>query len=515
MNLVNRAGREETPGIREDELAARAYRLYDSFYEATREYRDKCRQNEAFWRANHWQTMPRRDEEEPRPVTPVLFSTLEAVLADIMDHYPTAVLLGETPVDDAAAERLTQLVRYVLARGRYRRVYRRKCRDALMKGTSVQEVFWDPAAQNGLGDVAVRDWDIKQFVWDPKFENFQDGRACFKFSHYPREWYTARYPRQAEMIMSDRHRREGDWGAATRMHEEDIMLLEYWWREEGYARVHMAKLAGGVVLEDSRLARPMGMYAHGKYPFVMESLYPMSGQPVGIGFVDVLGNLQQYADQLDQIILKNTLMSGQLKLLVNRAADLDEEALLDGRAEVVRGARIDEGAVRWMQAAPLSPYVVGHQMEKVRAVKEESGQNLFNRGETSGGVTAATAILALQEGGNKRSRMLVEQMYDGFEELVRMLCAVIIENYSEARVFRAGGEDGALLEACFDGLESGFDVRVEVEKQTPYSTLYQNELAMQLMQSGVLTSGEALELMQFEGRDKVIGHVRRRYEEVR
>lgn len=501
----------------QEAFAAKAYELFDEFYEATRPYRDKCMDNEQFWRTNHWHDKRPRETGEPQPVTPVMFSTLESVLADIMDHYPDAVLLGEEPHDDSTAECLTQLVRFVLKRRNYRKLYRNKCRSALMKGTSVQEVYWDANLLGGLGDVAVREWDIVNFVWDPKFEDIQQGRAVFKMGYYPLAWFEARYPEQAPFMRAERYRRTPDKPFVRDDKNEDILLLEYWWREylplEQRCRVHMCKLAGGLLLEDSRIARPEGMYAHGMYPFIVEPLYPLSGQPVGLGLIDVLKNLQVYADQLDQIILKNALLSGRMKLLVNRGADLDEEALCDMDAELVRGGRIDESAVRWMQTAPLGGYLLSYQQSKLQAIKEESGQNLFNRGETGGGITAASAIVAMQEAGSKRSRVLIDQLFDSYELMVRMMVSVIQENYTEARVFRIHGEGDRQFVYGGDNDPIDFDVSIQVEKQTPYSKLYQNELALQLLGAGVIQPSDALEMMSFEGRERILVRVLEREEE--
>lgn len=126
-------------------------------------------------------------------------------------------------------------------------------------------------------------------------------------------------------------------------------------------------------------------------------------------------------------------------MLVSRSAEVEEDALLDWNREVVRASRIDENSLRWMQPAPLNPYVVTHYDRKLDAIKEESGQTMFARGETGKGVTAATSILALQEAGNKRSRLIIEQMYDGFEQLVRMVIDVIGECYDEEPVFPYSG----------------------------------------------------------------------------
>ena len=127
-------------------------------------------------------------------------------------------------------------------------------------------------------------------------------------------------------------------------------------------------------------------------------------------------------------------------------------------------------------------------------------RNAFTRGETMGGVAAASGILALQEAGNKRTRLLVDQFYDGFEQLVRMVVELIAENYSEVRYVRVLGERGHMvpfsasrlrllpghdLDGRLNHVE--FDVQVHAQKQNPYRTTYVNELVSQLAQSNILT----------------------------
>lgn len=505
----------------DEDFIAHAYSLFDEFYEGTRLFRAKCRENEEFWRANHWNGVARREQDEPRPVTPVLFSTLESILSDMMDSYPEPVLLGEEPGDDALAGSLSDVIKYILKRRNYRATYRSKCRAALKKGASVQEVFWDRDLYGGLGDINLRHWDVENFLYDPKCPSIQDGRACFKFAFYDMAWLKVHYPQAVGLVKTDGYRRDGMPGDTVR-DEDDVMVMEYWYKtwHEGQSRVHMALLCGRVLLEKSEDTRPGGMYAHGMYPFLLEPLYPLDGQPVGLGIIDIYKNLQSYADKLDQIILKNALMAGKVKLLVNRGAELDEDALSDWSKEIVRGSRIDDSSLRWFQPAPLSPHVLQHFYGKIQSIKDESGQTQFNRGEGGQGVTAASAIMALQEAGNKRSRMLIEQMYDGFEQMVRMMIALIAENYTEERTFRIIGEEGeyttvlsgAMLQK--GGGESSrdieFDVSVQVQKSTPYNTLYRNELALQLLGAGVLQPQEALSMMSFEGKDRVVEQVRSR-----
>jgi hypothetical protein len=516
------------------EFIGNAYSLFDEFYTALTPFRKKCISNEEFWKSNHWYEVAKKEPDEPRPVTPVLFSTLESLLADIMDNYPKAHIFSEEAKDERVAQGLEKVIGNILKKRNYRSTYREKVRQALKKGVSVQEVFWDVALSGGIGDINIRSWDIKSFLFDPTCENIQEGRAIFKFGFYHKNWFDKNFPGAFLKMKEDGYTKEG-YSDMPRNHNDEYMVMEYWYKtydDEEKDIVHMAKLAGGILLERSEKTNPEGMYNHGMYPFIVEPLYKMEGLPIGFGMIDVFKNLQQYADKLDQIILKNTLMSGKLKMLINKNADVDEEAMLDWSKEVVTAGRIDDGAVRWFQAAPLNPYVLAHMNGKLDAIKEESGQSQFVRGETNKGVTAASAILALQNAGSKRSRMIIDQMYDGFTSLIRMIVDLIKENYTESRIFRMDSKEGTydmpfsadLLKYQFDeNLKTpiivdgqkkekymDFEITIEVEKNTPYQTLYLNELAMNLLAAKIIDQNEALLMMTFDGKDKIVNMIAKR-----
>ncbi|MDL2225303.1 hypothetical protein LJC20_03725 [Eubacteriales bacterium OttesenSCG-928-M02] len=491
-----------------EEFTKKAYGLFDDFYSRTADMRRKWEENEEIYRTNHWRNRLEHPEE-PQPVNPVLFSTIESMLADIMDSYPEAVILAEEEGDDGVSATLNEVVKFILKRRHYRSTFRKKVRQALIKGTSVQEVFWDTGLYGGLGDVNIRAWDIKHFLFDPSCEEIQDGRAVFKYGFFTREWVEGQYPFTKGALKEDNYSPYDGNG-------DEVMVMEYWYKEmtDGVEQVHLAIFCGRMLLYDSKQERPEGMYAHGKYPFIVEALFPLEGAPIGLSIVDILKNLQGYADKLDQIILKNALMSGKMRMLVNRNAEVEEDALADWNKEIVHANRIDDSSLRWMQPAPLNPYVVAHYNQKIEAIKEESGQTMFSRGEAGRGVTAATSILALQEAGNKRSRLIIEQLFDGFEGLVKMVIDTIAENYDEARYFRIRGEgrdETVMLSSQMLTRDYGdgmgyieFDVSLEVQKQSPYRTAYQNELALQLLGAGIVTHAECLSMMTFPGKERIL-----------
>ena len=529
------APRAPGPG---DEYLRYAYDLFAQFDQGTRATRDKCRRNEAMWRGDHWDGMPPSGQAgDPRPVTPVLFSTVENLLSDLMDHYPEALLLGQEVGDDAVAEKMSAVVSYILLRRGFKSTYRDKCRQALKMGTSVLEVFWDESLYGGAGDVNIRRVDIRDFYWDPNAPDLQQGRACFKTSWKPLSYFKQRYPDKWQGIQTDwAGYAKADYdGLDPRDHAGDVLLLEHWYRvwdarKKRYV-VHMGQMAGGVLLfwsEQDKALAAGGMYEHGMYPFIMEPLYPKEGEPTGMGVIDVFGDMQRYVDKLDQLMIRNILMSAQPKMLVNRNAELDPAALADWESAFIEGSRIDEGAVRWFQPQPLSPYTGQVQAQKIDRLERDSGQSAFNRGDVTGGVTAASGIIALQEAGNKRSRLLIDQLYDGFEKMVRMMIDLICENYTEARYIRINGQDAE--PDAFARFNPGevrimgghaswrdnalpyieFDIQVHAQRETAATTAYLNELAAQMVAGGQLMPDEALSIMQFKEKKKVLGLVRKR-----
>ena len=107
----------------------------------------------------------------------------------------------------------------------------------------------------------------------------------FKFGFFTKNYFEMYYPGVWERMKTTPYTRENFLPYEKR---EEEMIIEYWYKtrtEDGHTRCHMAKLAGGLILEKSEDTRPQGMYAHGLYPFLVEPLYRLDGLPIGLGSV--------------------------------------------------------------------------------------------------------------------------------------------------------------------------------------------------------------------------------------
>ena len=274
-----------------------------------------------------------------------------------------------------------------------------------------------------------------------------------------------------------------------------------------------------------------GLYAHGKYPFVFDPLFPVEGSPCGYGFVDLCANNQTAIDLMRTAFVKNALVGATPRYFERVDGSVNEEEFLDlGRPLVHVSGNLGEDSLRQIGFAGLPGAYLAVLESTIRELRETSGNTETSTGTVHAGVTAASAIAALQEASSKGSRDSARASYRAFAEIVELCIELIREFYTLPRQFRITGSFGedyvsfsniALQPRplpAVGGLELGlsapvFDVKVAAQRRSAYSRLSQNELAMELYRLGLFEQGretqalQCLELMDFDGKDALIGRL--------
>lgn len=469
-------------------------------------------------------TQSRRKDKKTAQLQ-TLKSTFNNCVADQMDNMPEALMIPETKEMSQVAEDLTDIVRFVLDKNNYESLHRRRIEDCFCTGTAVTQIAWDDSMDNGNGNVAIFRWPIENFLWDPMADNIQDARAVFKVSWHPKSWFEQHYPDKVDDMGSD-DSVYGELGlpeAQKNMHvgedEERILMVEYWYRlydaKKKRYTINVAYMAGSVLLESYK-----DVYKHGMYPFVLDVYTPIEGLPVGEGliqeFVPMMRYVNRYADYIDM----NLRMSSKGRLLVNRNAGIDKDALLDWETDVVEGDRIDASALQWMQTQPFTGAVTQQMMQLQTDIKQDSGQNQFSRGETAGGVTAASAISALQEAGGKITRLRTNVFNQGFQSIVEQIVWLISQFYDNKRTVLVTGRTPSEGERDINASPSRlfgkaknanpcYTVQVQVQRRNPLRQQAQNELFMQAYsmaaQAGASFPLSVLfELLHVDGKEKIL-----------
>lgn len=507
---------------KELELGKALYALFCNFKNSYREEWERMKRNETLYHAKHWEVMETPgDKNAPKPVTPIIFSTIENVKADLMNKIPAGTIKPENSKDQDLARALTKVCQQDLEANDWEYEYYLLTDDLLKYGWNVMETGFDPYAMQGKGCAYIRRVAPFSFMCDPVSENPQDGRACFKFAKRTREWFRQHYPEKFDTLeydptIDETYRPDTDirgYSPVTEVQEIVECWVKCYDRDRKRTSVHMITFAGEMILEHSCKMKPGGYYAHGEYPFIVTPLYPVSGTPWGLGIPDMHEASQIYSDKLDQILLKNAYLSSHNKLLVTDASGFDAEDLSDWTKDVHQGESLN--GVTWFSTPPLPSYLLSYLMEMRAAIKTESGANDQARGQTSGGVTAASAINALQVMATKRSTMHAQGFHSKFKMAYRMLLDVEREFAQSDRevVFMSHGRQVSMLVTPEDFKRIGDDgkpieyhIVIETSDVTQYTKLSNNELALQLgtMYRDTIDPIAVLYLMDFPDKDIVI-----------
>lgn len=530
----------QRPRIGAEEVR-RAADILRRYHAGKRQLEQRIIDNEQFWKLRHWQQMEKTGQggnpADPQPTSGWLVNCILSKHADAMDCYPEPTVLPREPGDREEAGKLTRILPVILKKNGFKRTYSSAWWYKLKSGCAVYGVFWDAAKLNGLGDISIRRMDLLNLFWEPGVTDIQDSPHFFSTELQDREALEERYPQAKGK--ADR----GGWTLSRYLYDDAVdtsgkVLVVDWYyhtRENGRRVLQYCKFVGDTVLyatENDPDMRDRGWYDHGRYPFVFDVLFPEEGTPAGYGYVDLCKSPQKQIDLMNQAILKNTLASATPRFFVRSDGAVNENEYADWtRPFVHTNGNLGSDSIAPIQTAGLDSVYVAILQSKIAEMKETAGNRDVANGGTAGGVTAATAIAALQEAGGKLSRNMIDDGYEAFSDVVTLCIELIRQFYSLPRQFRLlgvmGQEEfvsydsrGLQPQAVDDGVVSGyrvpeFDLEVSAQDENPYKTMEYNQLALQLFQMGFFRADMAdqalrcLELMDFKNKDRLMSSILR------
>ena len=496
--------------------------------------------NELWFRMGHWKNYRNpMMTGKPQPSSGWLFNSIANKHADAMDNYPEPMVLPRAADDQETAQTLSSVLPVVLEQADYEQVYSDSWWRKLKQGTGVTGIFWDPEKRGGAGDIAIRSVNLLMLYWEPGVEDIQSSPDFFSLSMEDTARLTAQYPQleghTAGVLDVPRYIHEEGLDTGTK----SVVVDWYYKRPDQNGRMvlHYCKFCNGVVLyatqNDPRWAQ-RGLYDHGQYPFVFDPLFVEEDSPAGFGYIDVMKDCQTAIDKMNHAMDENVLLAAKQRYVLSDTAGVNEEELADLSRDIVHVAgRLGEDSFRPLQTAGLQGNSLSYRNSRIDELKEISGNRDMTQGGTTGGVTAASAIAALQESGSKLSRDMLKSAYRAFARECYLILELMRQFYDEQRVFRivgAGGETEFLPfsaqalrpqpRQAVGGVELGsrepiFDIVVNAAKKSTFSRLSQNETAKECYQLGFFDPRNAdaalaaLEMMDFEGIEKVRQRVRR------
>lgn len=471
--------------------------------------------------------------------------------ADAIESYPTPNLLPREAGDRAEATMLSAIVPVILEQNGFEGTYDKSMWAKMKFGTGCYKVVWDKNKLNGLGDIRVDKVSLLNIYWEPGVEDIQKSRYIFQTELVDKDILRQKYPE-----LEGRLKGQGFINAkflyddTVNTTDKATVIEVYYHAYQGSRKVlHYCKYVEDFVIYASEnevqpvtddmgnvIAEPMaktGLYNHGEYPYVFDPLFPIEGSPCGYGFIDLGLNPQIAIDLMNTAFVKNAVVGSLPRYLSNNdEATINEKELLDTSKPVVHiKGSIDEQSLRLIPHNSLDGNYLNLLDRYVQEMRETTGNTETSTGNISSGVTAASAIAALQEAAGKGSRDCIQASYRAYASIVKLCIELIRQFYTLDRKFRIIGENGAeefiaysnknlMQQQMGVGGEIGyrkpeFDIKVYPQKRTAYNKVANNEMAIQFFQLGFFNpqlADQALlcvEMMDFEGKEDILRKIAR------
>ena len=439
-----------------------------------------------------------------------------------MDNIPSCSVLPREEKDINSAEQLNRIMPALLERCGFEGVYSDCWYDKLKGGTACYGVFWNPRLDFGLGNVDIHRIDLLNLFWEPGVTNLEMSENVFLVELVSNDILKEQYPQLEESLSaapSEVSRYIYDDTVDTS--EKTAVVDWYYKRKKGTKTLlHYAKFACGTLLyssENDEKYKDRGYYDHGRYPFVLDVFYPVKGSPCGFGIIDAMKNTQADIDALSKSITDNAKMASRRRFFTRSDGSVNEKEFADWTTPFVHysGSGDPSSAVSPIDIPNLSGNYIAILQNKIDELKETSGNRDFSQGATSGGVTAASAIAALQEAGSKTTRDMLSASYRAFEKICTLVIELVRQFYTIPRCFRITGERGEFEFLSAGSVEApAYDLRIRANKKSPFSRAASNELAMSLYNMGMFTEEKkdeailCISLMDFDGKDEVLARLR-------
>jgi hypothetical protein len=314
------------------------------------------------------------------------------------------------------------------------------------------------------------------------------------------------------------------------------LVVDWYYKKSNGTKnvLHYCKYIGEIILYSSENeGLEEGYYHHGEYPFTMEPLYPVEGSPFGYGLIDTAESTQNQIDILNKAIIDNAAEGSRPRYLKADDSTINEEELNDPTKRIVHcEGRVDEEHLRPIVTSDLPGNYISYLNNLVDQIKYCTANQDVNNGVAPSGVTAASALAALQETSGKNPRQANRVFHRGFKHSVYQVIGLMRQFFVVPQQFRVPKEDGTMEYISytnknlvpqpqnFAGQENGFrvpefDIEVTIEKANPYKKMEHNELILQLNNLGVFAPQNVdnalaiLNHMDFDGKEKVIETVQK------
>jgi hypothetical protein len=414
-----------------------------------------------YWRGNQ---NPVENEDDPASVTNVIHPVIESQVADLVDDPKDFIVTGTEPSDEVWAKYAQHVCKWIWEQNVMEVKQDHFERTRMKYGTAVWKTYYDPLGNRGAGKICIDVLTPEKFYCDPKITDPQlvdMADFCGQVDDVSIKYLIRRFGPRARYV---RPRMKGIQGITNifigdkaadmrSVVSNSATLIEHWSRDED-DKVRVVYKADDVILWDSSWSKKRqqkegrayhnpdeGFYQHGHYPFVVVPCYRRDGQLWGMGDVELLIPTQDMINDFDDQIRMNARLMGNIQIVVGLASGINPSKWTNKTG--LRVPARDVNAWKIVQPAAMPAYISERREIGKREAETISGRTDVVEGRKPAGIKAASAIIALQEAGNRRvnHKKLMTQV--GLSQVFLIAFEHYREFFTETMAMRISGATAA------------------------------------------------------------------------
>lgn len=486
-----------TPTEKERKLVEWVYSKFKQAYVAKAPLMDKWKEYMSAYKGTYFQNKNLPDYKS-NEISNHVFSTIETIRPIMTDNNPKFLAVPSTPAGMEFSADVQTALDYEWDREKMPLKLPAQLIPMLVYGNAVWFVQWD-GKDGEYGNISIKPVDPFNIFPDPLAESIDNSEFLVYATYRNANQIKQQFPEKASAIEGSRitmselvaERDNNDTQDANQ-----VLILEMWCRDwvtmdetvEGKKQLKYPKGRVitclpelGILLSDKK-----NPYKDGKFPFVLMKNYDIPFEFWGVGEVEQIMSPQHYVNELTNQIIDNAKNTANMQWIIDKNSGIGQGKLTNRPGLVIRKT---PGSEVRRDTPPAMPNYVREQIEVLKKdIQDISGVFDSLKGEQQGSVTAASAILALQEASQARIRLKIKLMEASLSELAQIVYSRMQQFWKLDRWVRITDVEGnpSFREIGAQVLSNDYDLKVMAGSTMPVNRNAMLDLMIRLAQ----TNGE-------------------------
>ena len=428
-------------------------------------------------------------------ISNIVFSTVEAIRPVMTDNDPKFIAMPRTPQGAEFSHDVQMALDFEWERERMSTKLPAQLIPMLVYGTAIWFCQWD-GHEGEYGEIKLKAVDPFNVFPDPLAEDVDTCEylvyATYKNANQLKQIFKdkASAIEGSRITMSElvANRDEND-----AKEENQVLVLEMWCRdwttmdelEDGTKALRYPKGRVitclpdlGIVLSDKQ-----NPYKDGKFPFVLMKNYDVPFKFWGNGEVEQILSPQKYINDLTNQIIDNAKSTANIQWIIDKNSGIGQGKLTNRPGLVIRK---NPGTEVRRDTPPAMPSYVREQIEVLKTdIQDISGVFDALKGERQSGITAGSAIMALQEASQARIRLKIKLMEQSLTHLANMVYSRMQQFWKLDRWVRITDVEGnpSFQQIGVQVLQNDFDMKVVAGSTMPVNRNAMLDLMIRLAQT--------------------------------